>query len=173
MGTSLSWIISLESKKTQSSTKCRKPIGLRTTSPEEECGGLLHCGKGGDKPSVLQGSLSWFSKSRWWGDHTTLEVCCPPLSPSQVHSSEASLTHASTWLIQSEALPIARRSDVMNTKTFFFPFSPTSCVLASLFPEFTRSQLPGNFTSAVFFFSFCFSDHKVYLGSRLEPIVLL
>ena len=122
MGTSLSWIISLESKKTQSSTKGRKPIGLRTTSPEEECGGLLHCGKGGDKPPVLQGSLSWFSKSRWWGDHTALEVCCPPLSPSQVHSSEASLTHASTWLIQSEALPIARRSDMMNTKTFFSPF---------------------------------------------------
>lgn len=107
------------------------------------------------------------------GDHTTLEVGCPPLSPSQVHSSDSFSPVPPPG--SSKAKPCQQPEVQMWWKQgpFCFPFSPTSCVLTSLFPEFTRSELPGTLTHAGFFFCFCFSYRRVFLGSRLKPTVLL
>lgn len=140
--------------------------------PTEEDVAASHCGKQERNLSVLQERLSKFSTSKVLGDHTTLEVGCPPLSPSQVHSSD-SFPHPFLHLAHPKRPASSQKCKCDENKDLFvFPFhllqKPTS-----LFPEFTRSELPGTLTHAGFFFCFCFSYRRVFLGSRLKPTVLL
>ena len=100
------------------------------------------------------------------GYHEPLDVCCPPPSPSQVRSSH-SFPHPFLHLTHPKLSPAHNqklRGDENRLSSRFTSFLWTHLIV----PRITRS--PGSFASWVFSFLFsfscCFSNDKIYLGSR-------
>lgn len=64
------------------------------------------------------------------------------------------LTRSSTWLIQSEALPIARSADVMKTRTFLFSLFTYFLCTHFIVPRTYQVRITRKFHSCSFFLFF-------------------